>query len=230
MAMNFHPDGGFVAVGGAPSTRNAADWLVWHFTRLEYLTEIVADGGLTCDDDVTVRADSVADPGIKAERRNRIIAADGYPLGRAVSAHVPWYIAAKSPMLYRVSKTFPSSVLDNLVFLGMRLGDIVDTDLEWVASNANAASALTRFSTDLDSLGSFVDFDLLKAQYWNNIPEDLARASRRAAEILVYKRVPLDVMSVVAARNGSTLERARDTLSEAGYSNFEYRDATKITY
>lgn len=230
LALRTHYNGGFVAVDAVPSMTNADDWLVWHFTRIEYLAEIVAAGALACDDDVAERSGSVADPGIKAERRRRMVSAVGYPEGRAVSAHVPWYIAAKSPMLYRVSKNHPPEVLDGLVFFGIRLGDIPGSGMEWVASNANAASALSRFTTDLDSLGSFVDFELLKAQFWYNVPEDLARASRRAAEVLIHKRVPLSAMSVVAARNDSTLIKAREMLTSAGYSSFEYRNATKITY
>ena len=230
LALKTHYHGGFVAVDAVPSMTNTRDWLVWHFTRIEYLAEIISAGALACDDDVPERPGSVADPGIKAERRLRMVTAEGYPSGRAVSSHVPWYFAAKSPMLFRVSKNYPPEVLDGLVFFGIRIGDIPGSGLEWVASNANAAGALTRFTTDLDSLGSFVDFELLKAQYWNKIPEDLARPTRRAAEILVYKWVPLAAMSVIAARNKSTLDKAREMLTSAGYTAFDYRDATKITY
>lgn len=228
--MRIIPDGGFVAHNGGPTRDAPRDWMVWHFTRVEYLAEIVADGRLVCDDHVSARLGSVASPDVKARRRIMRVEAEGYPAGRSVSSHVPWYIAAKSPMLYVVSKNFPRDVLDGLVFLGMQLGDLEASGLEWVASNANAAMALAEFTTDADRLGAFVDFDLLSAREWYNTPEDPDRMSRRAAEILVHGHVPLELVSVVVARNERTVETARQTFEDAGYSHLTYKHARAFSY
>lgn len=228
--MRILPDGGFVAHNGGPKRDAPREWMVWHFTRIDYLAEIVGDGRLVCDDDVSARAGSVASADVKARRRLMQVDATGYPAGRSVSSHVPWYIAAKSPMLYVVSSNFSRSVVDGLVFLGMRLGDLEASGLEWVASNSNAATALADFSTDLDSLGEFVDFDLLSARMWNNTPDDPDRMSRRAAEVLVYGHVPLELVSVVVARNEQTLERARETFEDAGYSHLKFKHSAAFSY
>ncbi|WP_292789938.1 DUF4433 domain-containing protein [Microbacterium sp. UBA7513] len=204
--------------------------MVWHFTRLDYLAEIVADGHLVCDDHVTPRLGSVASADVKARRRMMLVQAINYAEGRPVSSHVPWYIAAKSPMLYVVSKNFERDVVDGLVFMGMRLGDLEASGLEWVASNANAAMALAEFTTDLDSLGQFVDFDLLSAREWFKTPEDPDRMSRRAAEVLVYDRVPLDLVSVVVARNEGTVADARRTFEDAGYTHINYKHTRAFSY
>jgi len=121
-------------------------------------------------------------------------------------------------------------VLDSLVFFGVRLGDIVDLGLEWVASNGNAATLLTQFSADVDTLGTFVDFELLKAKYWNDTADDPARKSRRAAEILVYDSVPLTAVSLVAVSNAGTLQHAAALFGGAGYEHIEYRETTAFSY
>lgn len=228
--MRIIPDGGFVAHNGGPTRDAPRDWMVWHFTRLDYLAEIVADGRLVCDDHVTPRQGSVANADVKARRRVMTVEADDYPAGRSVSSHVPWYIAAKSPMLYVVSRNSSRDVLDGLVFMGMRLGDLEASGLEWAASNANAAMALAEFTTDLDTLGEFVDFDLLSAREWYKTPEDPDRMSRRAAEILVYDHVPLELVSVVVARNEGTVADARQTFEDAGYTHIKYRHTRAFSY
>lgn len=228
--LKLFTHGGFVGLDGLPTRENPSDWYVWHFTRPEYIPEIVAAGGLVCDDDVSERSGSVADQGIKAERKLRIVVAEGYPEDRTVSSHVPWYIAARSPMLFRVMKENSQELLDRLVFFGARLGDIAEADLEWVVSNANASSKLTRFTTDIGRIGSFVDFDLLKSEQWFNTPDDPARKARRAAEVLVHQFVPLGVMSQVACSNDETLAEVRTHLEAAGYTHFEYRNAKKISW
>ncbi len=133
-------------------------------------------------------------------------------------------------MLYVVSKNFSRDVLDGLVFMGMRLGDLEASGLEWVASNANAAMALAEFTTDLDMLGEFADFDLLSAREWFNTPEDPDRMSRRAAEILVHDHVPLDLVSVVVARKEGTVADAQQTFEDAGYTHINYRHTRAFSY
>lgn len=228
--LGFFADGGFVGHNHGPHIDEPREWMVWHFTRLEYLPEIIESGRLVCDENVVPREGSVASPEVKAIRRRREITAAGYAAHRRVSQHVPFYFAAKSPMLFYVSRNYPQEILDSLVFFGVRVGDIIGLGLEWVASNGNAATLLTQFSADVDTLGTFVDFELLTAKYWNDTADDPARKSRRAAEILVYESVPLEAVSLVAVSNAMTLERASELLSGAGYENIEYRETTAFSY
>lgn len=223
--MQIYRNGGFVGFEGLPTRDRPQDWYVWHFTRLQYLAEVLTDGCLRCDDSVPPREGSVADPAIKDVRRRQIVRADGYPDGRSVSSHVPWYFAAKSPMLYRVVNSHPMDVVDSLVFLGVRINDVIDAELEWVASNVNAASGISRFSADIATLGTFIDFDLMAARDWYNTPDDPARKLRRSAEFLVHGSVPLHAVSVVAAKNAETLASAQLMFSSGSHNHIEYRNA-----
>lgn len=228
--IRYQQHGGFVAHGGGPRAEAPRDWIVWHFTPLANLSQIVSHGTIFCDDTAPKMSGSVANGDVKALRRGRIVDAPGYPAGRSVSSHVPWYIAAKSPMLYYVTRNQPPDVVDELVFLGMRLGSLVDSGLEWVASNGNAAAQVTEFSADLANLGTFVDFELLIARDWANTFDDPYRKSRRAAEILVHEQVPIELVSLVVARNEATLEGARKLLSDAGQTQVKFIHTDKLSY
>jgi len=142
---------------------------------------------------------------------------DTYPVA-TVAEHVPFDIAAKSPMLFVVSKgheEYRGGTAD-LVFLGAVLGDIAASGLTWCVSNGNAAASFTEFSRHLPALGSFVDFPLLQQRYWNNTPDDMNRMSRRAAELLVLGPLPLSLISIVAAKTEPVLTRAQAQMSAVG--------------
>ncbi|WP_082455900.1 MULTISPECIES: DUF4433 domain-containing protein [unclassified Plantibacter] len=208
--MKHFPQSGFFGLDEGPTRSNPEDWYVWHFTRVENLASIASEGSVLSDESKTQHL-SVANADVKERRRTRLVTAPGYPEGRTVSSHVPWYFATKSPMLYVVQKN-SSDNGDGLIFLGMRIGDLVESGLSWCASDANAAAALTQFSTDLGTLGDFVDFGLLCQQMWNNTPDDPDRKSRRAAEVLVYDRVPLELVTVVIAQTQPRVSEAKTIL------------------
>lgn len=191
--------------------------MVWHFTHAANLGAIVQEGALlsaTSIDPVV----SVANRGVKERRASVIVDPDGAYPESVVSDHVPFYIAAKSPMLYVVDRGHPDyeGGCDELVFFGVALGDLADEGVVWCASDQNASTQRVAFSRDLTSLGSFVDFDLLCRRLWRNTPDDPDRMSRRAAEVLVLDRVPLEMVRVVVTKNEMTLARAHGALQTVG--------------
>lgn len=116
-----------------------------------------------------------------------------------------------------------------LIFLGVVLGDIIDSGLTWCASDSNAATKYAAFSRDVATLGSFVDFDLLQQRDWYNTAEDADRKSRRAAEVLVLKEVPLALISVVVAKSDHVLTQARRIMRGSSDTR-QYRVATELYY
>lgn len=214
----YIPDSGFTAGSGAPNRDDAPDWYVWHFTHRDNLASIVAAGGLLAPSAVTPTK-NVADRQVKARRDLVAVSPDAnYPPGKYVRDHVPWYIAAKSPMLFAVCRGHRdySGGADPLIFLGMGLRDLIASGRIWCASNMNAASFDVEFSRDVRGLGSFVDFDLLCAKMWNRTGDDPQRPTRRAAEVLVLDFVPLELVGAVVARTVPALNAARSALRNVG--------------
>lgn len=214
----YIPHSGFTAGSGAPTRENPEDWYVWHFTHRDNLQAIADAGALLAPSSVDPQT-NVADLQVKARRDLVAVTPDAdYPDDTFVRDHVPWYIAAKSPMLFAVCRGHRdySGGADPLVFLGMRLSDLIASGRTWCASNMNAASFDVDFSREVEQLGSFVDFDLLCAKMWNRTDDDPQRATRRAAEVLVLESVPLELVSAVVARTPSALDAARSTLGTVG--------------
>lgn len=214
----YIPNSGFTAGSGAPSRDDAQHWYVWHFTHRGNLPAIVGAGALLAPSSVSPPM-NVADLQVKARRDLVAVSPDaGYPPGKHVRDHVPWYVAAKSPMLFAVCRGHRdySGGADPLIFLGMRLRDLIASGRTWCASNMNAASFDVEFTRDVSTLGSFLDFDLLCAKMWKRTDDDPQRPTRRAAEVLVLGSVPLEIVTAVAARTVPALDAARSALQTVG--------------
>lgn len=218
MELTYLGESGFMARGGqAPAQDGASEWLAWHFTHVDNLPEIVRNGALLPSSEVEPVV-NVANKGVKERRATIRVDPDSEYPDSVVSQHVPFYIAAKSPMLYVVNRGHDDyrGGCDNLVFLGFVLADLASSDAVWCVSDENAATSRVAFTRDLETLGTFVDFDLLCQRMWRNTPEDPDRQSRRAAEVLVYEKFPLAMVQVVVARNQGTLGVAREAFEGVG--------------
>lgn len=203
--------------GPRPLRDRPRDWIVWHFTHKDNLEAITGFGRLVPSSHVTPKR-SVANQEVKARRTYLVRPDDDYPKS-TVRDHVPFYIAAKSPMLYAVTSPGPQSFKapsSDLVFMGSALGDLIDSGLTWCISNGNASSEYTEFSRDLDRLGEFVDFDLLCQRIWMNTPDDPYRQGRRAAECLILGVVPLHLVSVIVTRDDAGLSLPQRLFSTVG--------------
>lgn len=217
MSTRYKRESGFVARNDGPDRQRPRDWIVWHFTHVDNLPSIVSTGRLLPDSAVTPLTDVAYDE-VKERRRHKVVDPDtDYPASM-VSDHVPFYIAARSPMLFVVQRGHAgySGGVAPLVHLGVFLGDIIDADLTWCASDGNAGAGFTKFTREINELGTFVDFDLLCQYRWNNTDEDTNRQSRRAAEILVHGHVPVELISWVCCCNEKTMTQAEDLLNSVG--------------
>ena len=87
------------APGGAPENRS-----IMHFTHIDNLRQILADGVLYPDARVGNRLQAeVGDRDIKVDRRRHAVICEpgGYP-----ADYVPFYFAPRSPMLHRIAAEF----------------------------------------------------------------------------------------------------------------------------
>jgi hypothetical protein len=213
-----------------PQRERPRDWLVWHFTHRENLEEICAFGSLRPSSHVHPQR-SVANEDVKMRRTYPVDPDEAYPES-TVRDHVPFYIAAKSPMLFAVTSpgTQPyKAESSDLVFIGVVLGDLIDSGLTWCISNGNASTEYTDFSRDISTLGSFVDFDLLCQKMWKNTPEDQHRQGRRAAECLVLGEVPLHLSRVIITRQSSGLIQPKELFKTVAGAR-QYHATSQIFY
>ena len=87
-----------------------------------------------------------------------------------------------------------------------------------VASNRHAEleyADLTDADEALDR-DDFVDWDLMRARYWSNTPDDPDRKERRQAVCLVHPGVPWDLIEEVVTKTAEGRDRVAAALAERG--------------
>jgi ssDNA thymidine ADP-ribosyltransferase, DarT len=177
--------------------------LITHFTHVENVPGILADGCLRCDSavdrDVAIHVEA-ADLGIKASRR--AISVPLAPFGY-VSDYVPFYFAPRSPMMFKLHKGSVRNYQegqDPLIYLVSTVEAVVASNLRWLFSDGNCAHAFSQLFNDISRLDTAIDWDVMRARMWANTAEDPDRMRRRMAEFLVYERFPVRLLTGVVVR------------------------------
>ena len=148
-------------------------------------------------------------------------AAKTVPCGPGGTLHdyVPFYFAARSPMLYAIHKGYvegyeagQASIL-HLVTSPEAIGN---ASLDFVFSDGHAVMGYTTFYDDLASLPEAIDWEIMKAEYWNDTDEDGDRKRRRQAEFLVYQRFPWSLILGIGVQNQATAGKVNQILKACG--------------
>ncbi len=191
--------------------------LVYHFTRVEHL-EAIARHGLLPDAQAQAAgllSVEIGNTGIKQARRERVVP---IPPGGVVADYAPFYFAPRSPMLYSISSgnvaTYREGT-DRLVYLVSSLEDLATHGLHVLLTDRNAVLQYAEFVDLAHGVRSdFIDWDLMKATYWNNTDAQPDRRERRMAECLVHERVPWQAFLGVAAKSQEVADEASQILQQ----------------
>jgi ssDNA thymidine ADP-ribosyltransferase, DarT len=191
-------------------------WL-YHFTHVDNLPGIIA-GGLVADGCGPAMVIECAEPSIKQRRRKLPV-----PIGPGgvVADYVPFYFAARSPMLYRIFRGGVESYQrsqQELVHLMTRVSRVEALGLKWVATDRNAAVEPGRFVNEVPELANHIDWEVMVAQQWANTTEDGSRMQRRMAEFLVHQRVPWDAFTHVVTCSDTVAETVRELVAEQAHT------------
>lgn len=185
---------------------------VMHFTRIENLPGIIANGMIS--DVLTRETDAtqveVGNPEIKERRRSKSVPVAP---GGCVGDYVPFYFAAPGPMMFKLDRG--GMDCDRVIFLGTSLERLTEADVHWVVSDRNAAQGLSTIIEAHGDLDGHIDWELMLAQYWGFTPEDPERPDRRSAECLAHERVPWLAFEQIVTKNERTAVEVRYILVEA---------------
>ena len=115
------------------------------------------------------------------------------PPGGVVADYVPFYFAARSPMLYVIWRgqvpTYQAGQED-VVYLLTTIERVKESGIPSVFTDRNATLGYAEFNNDLAQIDSVIDWDLMEAMVWKDQPGDWDRKERRMAELLVHQRLP----------------------------------------
>ena len=196
--------------------------LLYHFTHISNLASI-AQYGLFSDTAIEGEQQGrltteVAEPSIKAKRRRRPVPTGP---GGVVADYVPFYFAARSPMLGAIHSGRVASYTagqDAVVYLMTDIERLVAAGVEFVFTDRNAALEVARYGTDLTLLDEFVDWPLMEGKMWHSTEDQPARMERRMAEFLVHEHVPWNAFLGIAAINDQRCREATELLASVGVS------------
>ena len=122
--------------------RPAEQALLYHFTHIDNLASIMRAGWLVADGGVVAAglATDVGDAGVKEARRRQLVPIEP---GGVVADYVPFYLAPRSPMMFRIACDHRDGVVgrypdgdDPLVYLVTSMDRLVVSGLQWLLRTA----------------------------------------------------------------------------------------------
>jgi hypothetical protein len=153
---------------------------------------------------------------IKEQRRRRPVP---IPPGGFVADYVPFYFAARSPMLYTISRgNVPAyqEGQDPLVYLVTEVRRLETRGCRFVFTDRNAYYQTAAY--DPVQLDQVVDWPLMEGTMWKNTPGEPDRMERRMAEFLVHESVPFGAILRIGVRTApvrQAVEALLGTMTDA---------------
>jgi len=134
--------------------------------------------------------------------------------GGTLADYVPFYFAPRSPMLYAIHTGYVEGYSEGqgaILHLVTSIDTILTKKLPFVFTDGHAEMAISRFFHDLSDLDQ-VDWEIMKATYWNDTEQDNDRSRRRQAEFLVRDFFPWKLIEEIGVMNDAVADRVDDLL------------------
>lgn len=188
---------------------------LYHITHIRNLPSILEHDGILCDNGMNsenVEHVGIAHRHIKERRGRKIV-----PIlpGGTLADYIPFYFAPRSPMLYAIHTGYVecySEGQDAVLHLVISMEEIIARKLPYVFTDGHAEMAISRFYNDTVDLNK-IDWEIMKATYWNDTEHDNDRSRRRQAEFLVHRFCPWNLIEQVGVINNEMADRVNDILS-----------------
>ena len=185
---------------------------IYHFTHIENLQGILEARSLVCNNDCGTREVSIANEEIQDQRSLKQV-----PCGRGGTLHdyVPFYFCSRSPMLLRIHSGLEryKGGQGQLVYLVSSVQRVTEAELDFVFTDRHGIRRYAQFFTETHDLRK-IDWRLMRATWWDAIPEYRDRKERKQAEFLVHKAIPWDLIGFIAVMTPSMQRRVETLLEE----------------
>jgi ssDNA thymidine ADP-ribosyltransferase, DarT len=176
---------------------------IFHITCVSNLTSILSKGGLYAKNQhqqKDINYIDIAYQSIQDRRANTQV-----PCGARGNLHdyVPFYFAPRSPMLYAIHggnvNNYPHGQ-ESIIHLVSNVQNIQQASCRFVFTDGHGTVRLTQFFDELNDLDK-IDWDVMKAKFWNNVDEDMDRSRRRQAEFLVHQSLSWNLVTHIGVIN-----------------------------
>lgn len=162
---------------------------IYHITHIGNLVNIVKEGRLYCDAHAAQYArQDIAYAKLKQTRKRKPVPKE--PHG-TIADYVPFYFAPRSPMLFAIHAGYVRSGLSqaDIIYLVTSVETVANAGKQFVFTDRHPVSFSAKFSNNLSDLNHYVDWNVMRSEYWYDCVEYPDRKSRRQAEFLVYQQL-----------------------------------------
>ena len=159
------------------------------------------------------------------QKRDKVLVT--VPLGGTLSDYIPFYFAPRSPMLYSIhrQKICPQ---EEVIYLVSKLQKVLEAELSFFFTDGHALMQFTQVYQDPKDLDK-IDWEVMRAVYWNDTTEDSDRKRRRMAEFLVHEHFPVECIGLIAVKNQKKKKQVEQLLYQSNrqipvkvYENWYY--------
>lgn len=102
----------------------------------------------------------------------------------------------------------------DIVYLVSSAERIASSGLKFVFTDGHGIMELSDYYDNLDNL-DVIDWNVMKEKYWFDTDEDPDRKRRRQAEFLVYKKLPWDMIEMIALINNEVKAQVEEIILNA---------------
>lgn len=136
-----------------------------------------------------------------------------YPNG-VLHDYVPFYFCPRSPMLYIIHKNpqIYNTLQSDIIYLVSSVEKIENAGLQYVFTDGHAYLNYTNFFNQKSYLIN-LDWKVINSNKWfNNPPSDPDRKTRKQAEFLVYKSLPIECLTQIGVYDQNILTHIQSIL------------------
>lgn len=192
---------------------------IYHITHFRNLRSILECGGIHCDRAIAEQglpAQGIAHAHIKERRARRLV-----PVCQrgTLADYVPFYFAARSPMLYAISRGAVEGYTEGhrpILHLVGSVEGVAAEGLPFAFTDGHADMDFSGYFEDLRDLDK-IDWQIMMARYWRDTDDDPDRSRRRQAEFLVHRFFPWTLVRTIGVMNRGMAQEVEALLASAGH-------------
>lgn len=194
---------------------------LYHMTEFNNLSLILSSGKLISNrfiQNEKIKNTSIAHQSIQDRRECTKIL---FSPGGTLHDYVPFYFAPRSPMLYAIHmnnvKTYSGNE-SRIVYLCTNVQQVLDNSYKYVFTDGHAVMEYTQQYNDITDLMGAIDWEIMKATYWNGVPDG---TRRRQAEFLIYNVFYIQHLTEIAVKDSFMQKAVKNVLNDTGYSSIK---------
>ncbi|WP_204104258.1 MULTISPECIES: DUF4433 domain-containing protein [Spirulina sp. CCY15215] len=193
---------------------------IYHITHIRNLPSIIRVGGILANNRLQrqqIDYTDIAHASIQ-DRRAYI----SVPCSERGTLHdyVPFYFAARSPMLYSLNKGNIKGYTDGqtpILYFVTDIDEILDEEIPFTFTDGHAIMGYSEFYDNWECLEWAIDWEIMEARYWSDTDEDGDRKRRRQAEFLVYECCPWTCIKEIGVINSTMQTKVREILQTVAH-------------